>query len=244
MPSDQVYSSTRWRKLRLKVIAEQPVCVLCNRLPSNVVDHRIAWKSAKSEQEREYLLWDRSNLRGCCKTCHDRKTSAKDNPHAFGRWQKIPDYIERPRMPVTIVCGAEGSGREMYVSHNFGAGDLIIDHRQIAMRLSGENLHRADMKKWLAPAMLERNRILSTLSTARYDGAWLVVSGEKLSDRRKWREVLGCKVIVLETDIDVCEERIRHSPRLNRKRHIASVTRWWKNYTADPKDTVVRNAML
>lgn len=65
-----------WRRLRLAVLAEEPLCRFCKAegkvTPATVVDHidGNAWNRA------------RLNLRPLCKPCHDRRT-ARDQ--AFGR---------------------------------------------------------------------------------------------------------------------------------------------------------------
>jgi 5-methylcytosine-specific restriction protein A len=65
-----LYKSREWRLLRAHVLQEEPFCRMCGA-PANVVDHvehGPAWR------ER---FFDRTNLRGLCKTCHDRR-SARD----------------------------------------------------------------------------------------------------------------------------------------------------------------------
>lgn len=85
------YNTARWRKLRAQVLAEEPLCrcddhrmmavgdagVLFGSTPdapiSTVVDHITPHRGDES------LFYDRSNLRGMAKRCHDRKTSKQDS---------------------------------------------------------------------------------------------------------------------------------------------------------------------
>jgi len=60
----------RWRKLRLLVISEQPICADCQRAASTDVDH-IKAKTKGGDDSRE-------NLVGLCHSCHSRKTYRED----------------------------------------------------------------------------------------------------------------------------------------------------------------------
>ncbi len=69
------YKSARWQRLRKQVLLDEPLC-MCERcdggrrrvLPSNTVDHKIPHRGDP------VLFWDRDNLQGLYKRCHDRKT--------------------------------------------------------------------------------------------------------------------------------------------------------------------------
>jgi 5-methylcytosine-specific restriction protein A len=65
----------RWRKLRLIVLAEEPVCRMCGREASEHVDHIVARAKGGSDE--------RENLQGLCASCHARKTARHDG--GFGR---------------------------------------------------------------------------------------------------------------------------------------------------------------
>ena len=66
------YRRATWRKLRLIVLRENPLCVHCAdkgiTKQADVVDHIVPvkkWKEGELEQ---------SNLQGLCHPCHNRKT--------------------------------------------------------------------------------------------------------------------------------------------------------------------------
>ena len=76
--SKQLYDTTRWQRLRKRVLLEHPLCVECERrgrvTPATVVDHIVPHKGNLE------LFWDENNLQGLCKNCHDSKTTKE------GRW--------------------------------------------------------------------------------------------------------------------------------------------------------------
>jgi 5-methylcytosine-specific restriction protein A len=59
-----------WRKLRPLVLARDPLCRDCGRLPSLHVDHVVARERGGSDAL--------ANLQGLCHACHSRKTVRAD----------------------------------------------------------------------------------------------------------------------------------------------------------------------
>lgn len=63
------YGSARWRKFRLLVLEERPLCVACPRpTPATEVDHIIP------RSEAPHLAYVASNVQPLCETCHADKT--------------------------------------------------------------------------------------------------------------------------------------------------------------------------
>jgi 5-methylcytosine-specific restriction protein A len=62
-----------WRRLRLVVLAEEPLCRFCQErglvVPAEVVDH------IQPISESPALRLERTNLRSLCKSCHDSHTA-------------------------------------------------------------------------------------------------------------------------------------------------------------------------
>lgn len=64
----KLYSTPMWRGLRLRVLAEQPICNDCQVGASTECDH------IKPHRGDPALFWDRANLQGLCTFCHGVKT--------------------------------------------------------------------------------------------------------------------------------------------------------------------------
>lgn len=77
-------STRAWRKLRDRVISEEPYCTL--RLPgctgaSQTADHVLTYA------RRPDLAMERSNLRGACRHCNQKRGNGRREPMpAAHRW--------------------------------------------------------------------------------------------------------------------------------------------------------------
>lgn len=71
-----LYSKSRWKKLRKQIILRDPVCTICRKAPSEVVDH-IEHDAANSR------FFDPSNLRGTCATCNNRRGNSDIDRPAY-----------------------------------------------------------------------------------------------------------------------------------------------------------------
>lgn len=78
----ELYRTPRWRALRRQVLLEEPVCRtrLCGNR-SVIVDH------VRPHQGDPLLFFNRANLAGRCKRCHDAKTAGFDG--GFGNRRRM-----------------------------------------------------------------------------------------------------------------------------------------------------------
>ena len=71
------YNTARWRKLRQDHLSAFPLCWYCDQMgmitTADTVDHIQPHKGDFD------LTWQWSNLRSCCKRCHDSAAALKDN---------------------------------------------------------------------------------------------------------------------------------------------------------------------
>jgi len=68
----QLYKTEAWRTLKRLVLLEQPMCACGCGGRSTVVDH------IRPHRGDSALFFDRGNLQGMTKICHDRKTAKYD----------------------------------------------------------------------------------------------------------------------------------------------------------------------
>lgn len=226
----------QWQKLRLLVLADEPLCRFCKErglvVPADEVDH-IDGNSFNNE---------RANLRPLCRACHLQRT-AQDQ--AFGKMQWRPDWLKPSVVPLVIVCGPPASGKTTYVREHRGTDDLVIDLDVIASELSGQSLHGWDRGKWLTPAIRARNEMLGDIARQadRWPAAWLIVSEPKAEYRQWWADHIKPKAImVIEALPDTCMARVRSDPDRPRDRTYEAISKWWSDYERREGDEIVRTA--
>ena len=62
----EVYSTSQWKSLRLRILVSEPFCRQCGR-PASQVDHIKAIEDGGDP-------WDEANLQPLCPRCHSAKT--------------------------------------------------------------------------------------------------------------------------------------------------------------------------
>ena len=221
-----------WVKLR-KFILERDayLCQECYRrkklTPATDVDH-IVPKSAGGTD-------DESNLQSLCMACHKMKSMLESG----NRPSIIPNFRDKPLIPVTLVCGPSGAGKSTYVKQNAKPNDLVLDLDDILVRISGQEIH-TDYDRFLKIAIQERNSRLGALANpSDYTKCWLIVGAPTYSERRKWKESLNAEVIVLMPPEDVCKERVKHRDKYRDWDTI--IDTWFHKYSQGRDETVIRS---
>ena len=249
----------RWRKLRARHIASEPLCRECRRLgrvrAGEVVDH------IRPHDGREALLYDEKNLQTLCKTCHDshkrRVESGASIPTAGfgGRDEFVPPTVSddlfwptgmRPSAcPLTIVYGPPASGKSTYIRERAEPGDITIDMDDIVAELCGRA--RETTKAIRYRALMERNRRLSSLWLADpAKRAWFPTTVAKRGPRASLeRQLRPVEVVVMDTPLEECVRRIRADLERPAREHEELARRWWREYArVIPPSDQVRNSHI
>lgn len=74
--SSKIYGTARWKKLRLQVLQEEPVCHWCQQRESKHADHLIPLVVIEEQGGDPY---DRENLVGSCAECNVHRGSKLGN---------------------------------------------------------------------------------------------------------------------------------------------------------------------
>jgi 5-methylcytosine-specific restriction endonuclease McrA len=73
-----VYNTRTWRNLRLRKLAESPLCEICKNLEiltlATEVHHKIAISNGKTIKEKRTLGFDYQSLQSICNDCHKKIT--------------------------------------------------------------------------------------------------------------------------------------------------------------------------
>jgi len=74
--------------------------------------------------------------------------------------------------------------------------------------------------------------------------AWLIVAEPRAHWRQWWVDKMGVRVVVLETPLPVCVERVTCDDRRStvevRQRHCEGIGWWWANYERRDDDLIIR----
>lgn len=247
--SRQVTRTKRWKVLRIEILERDGFrCRECSAKGRLEVDH------IKPVRTHPELSYDPANLQALCPSCHTRKTRLEcghkpRNPKARewdaavsdleankkpkGQWS-VPFDLLPSRVPVMVVCGPPGAGKNTYITANAAPTDMVIDFDDYLASVGGAKWDKDPERVQAAFRM--RNGALRSLNTKRRGTAWLPITAPSLAERNEWKRRLGrAKIIMLAVDADTCKARIRADP--DRQHAIepmcAGVDRWWRIYAAD-----------
>lgn len=82
--SDARYNTTRWRRIRARQLAKEPLCAFCQMrgiaAVANTVDHIVPHRGDAAR------FWSTTNLQSLCAPCHSSTKQAAENigPGATG----------------------------------------------------------------------------------------------------------------------------------------------------------------
>ncbi len=144
--------------------------------------------------------------------------------------RRLPRDLRPSRIPLTIVCGPPGAGKSTYLRQHVRPEDVLIDLDQIKGEISGLPEHHTTSSEIVPLALEERNRRLRALaSDTTHRQAWFVVSAPDPDDRKLWASMLGGRVELIATPLDVCIQRINADPTRvgHRSRMVAAARSWW-----------------
>jgi len=256
------YNTTAWRKLRALHLNLHPFCEHClaagKHKTANTVDHRIAISQGGDPFPSHDGLASycagchsaktaRSGEAGAVRTWKPRKGcnpdgSPLDRAHPWlggtgtitkaTQDRRMPTDLGKSAIPLTIVCGAPGSGKSTYVREHARDGDVIICLDTIMQKISGKPEHQTP--PWcITQALDTRNAMLRALATASRHAegarAWFIVSAPSPRDREKWAARLGGRLHVMDTPSAECVRRIKaDGSRAGRQdRMITAALSWW-----------------
>ncbi|MFD1106019.1 AAA family ATPase [Sphingobium olei] len=257
--ADWPYNTATWKRLRLAHLALFPMCEGCEAMGrmtmANTVDHRVSINaggdpfpshdglasycpgchSAKTARGIEAgAVRTKKPRRGC-----NPDGSPIDSAHPWNGGdgllsaaaieRRMPSDLRPARIPLTIVCGAPGSGKSTYVREHARSRDIVICLDTIMQQISGLPEHMAP-PHLLASGLERRNAMLRALADDdEHAAAWFIVSAPKACDRRSWTARLGGRLIVMETPLAECVRRIRADAgrQLRVTQMVAAAVEWW-----------------
>jgi len=266
---------SRWERARLVYLRQFPLCVKCEAsglfVAATVVDHIVPHRGD------QVLFWDsENNWQSLCKSHHDSEKQSEErlgysprigadgwpldpahpantgkSPTQHGNAVTHPRWFRPVYVPLTIVCGAPGSGKSYYVRQHAGPKDRIICFDIIACRLFGQGeatrTHAKLDSAMVGQVLRARNEELADLMRASareaWSAAWLVVTEPTAEGREWWAEhVKPVQIVVMATPAATCKARVASDATAGDARHStvdASIDRWWSAFSKRAQDTLV-----
>lgn len=216
-----IYHSVQWRKLRLLHLRSSPLCAVCQQ-PAVVADHITPIRQGGHP-------WAMENLQSLCLVCHSKKRNMESQP------DYIPKFQGSFTCPVTLVCGAPGSGKSYYVRAHMLPDDLVIDLDYLVQALSWQPLY-AKPFSLVSAALIARNAVLQHLCTPNIGlrHAWIISGAPLLIERQKFK-IAGASVVLIASTEASCLARIGNDPQ--RKQNCEAwrsvVQRWFEKHQPD-----------
>lgn len=152
-------------------------------------------------------------------------------------------------MSIHVVAGPPGSGKTTYALERMVAGeDLLLDFDAVRGALTQRPEHE------LTPTLdrYVQRAVYSTQDIIQYRleqgdslpaSTWITRGLAKADEREQLAKDLGAQVIVLETPLDTCLERIdaRDISEEAKAEQKAAARRWWSDYEPRGADQVVKD---
>ena len=188
------YHSTEWKHKRQEILErDYGLCQRCG-MDAELVDHIIPSKDDWSDR------LNNDNLQSLCRGCHKIKTKRE--------WMKHHKGLER-YMNINIICGLPASGKSTYVKRHMTEHDLIYDYDELMHALSGLPMQQGnhDLHDYITLFFDQMLRKLKAEQT--FNNVWII---KTLPDKRidtLLSNYHRINHIVIMTDPNVCEERLR-----------------------------------
>lgn len=139
-------------------------------------------------------------------------------------------------MPVRLITGPPGAGKNTYVEKKFKDGDFVVDFDEI--RATHPQLSTDQLK-------VIRNGLEEIAKTWEGD-AWVIRCVADAEKRQTLAQSLGAvETVVLETDAETAKARIKERNR-NPERNdevFGAIDEWWSQYGVVASDVIVKPDM-
>ena len=222
------YASTAWKKTQAAYMSSQHyLCERCGNM-ARIVHHRKYITEANIIDPWVTLDWD--NLEALCMDCHNKEHGAVFSPDNGISFDEHGNVIKRSN--VFLVCGSPGSGKSWYVSKHKNEHDLVVDMDYICAALMGEpGALYMDVEAVLGMALEVRALLYKLIASRRgkWRRAWVITSVASADEQRAIAHELNGEVIMIDTPLPVCLERIQNDARradvVIKYQQLAR--RWW-----------------
>lgn len=235
----QLLYDRKWRKRRAAWLAVNPWCENCldygKYEPAEDVHHVIPHRG-------DVRSFNSGPLQSLCHFCHSRITR-QEMVNTTGSY--YPLIFDRFPMPVYLVAGAPGSGKNTFISQKAQPEDVIIDLDLIIVSMTGLPMYSPVSIGEVNRSFQKRNQWLMELQQDQsgVGAVWFINTGWRTSDRRIWCDILHPKsVYVIMANKEECIRRIRSDNRRDRvaTEQCEAVEKWHEFFTPRDGEIIIR----
>jgi len=219
-----------WRRIREQVLRRDrflcqcPDCITAAvPKPADEVDHISNERDAFGRLDD-----DLSNLRAVNSECH-RRITRQQIARAGQIATMYPDWMPVTAKPLVVVCGPPGAGKTTHARDMAEPGDLLIDLDYLAIDVLGKHLWHCSPEERKGVIRV-RNEMLAEFMRGhtKHTRCILIDTAGKFKRRKFWLD-RGAEVVVMDTDKEMCRERVRgdtERPAAQNESRLAAIDRW------------------
>jgi 5-methylcytosine-specific restriction protein A len=236
----QLLYDRKWRKKRAVWLAANPWCENCMDYgkyePAEDVHHVIPHRG-------DVRIFNSGPFQSLCHYCHSRITR-QEMENTTGNY--YPLIFDRFPMPIYMVSGAPGSGKNTFIAQKAQPGDVIIDLDLIIVSMTGLPLYAPVSKGVVDRSFQKRNQWLLELQKDQGEvgAVWFINGGWRTSDRRIWCDILHPEsVYVIMAKEEECIQRIQADTRRARvaEDQCEAVHRWFEFFRPRDGEIIIQS---
>lgn len=231
------YNSGAWKKTQaLYMESQNYICENCGGVACVV--HHIKYLTPENISDPEITLnWD--NLKALCYECHAIEHLGETARLSGIAFDEDGNVVKQSN--VFLVCGCIGSGKSSYVANHKTGADLVVDLDYICAALLGEPERLYRNAEAVLSVALEVCGLLYQIIRARrgkWKRAFVITSVANIAEQRAIANELNAEIILINTPLDVCIERIRKDERRkgSHKTYEDLAVKWRKEYERSLKN--------
>jgi len=215
MRSRSSYYGRPWRKLRITLLNNEPLCRICGQ-PANEVDHIVAVDAGGTD--------DPSNLQPLCRSCHAAKTRAEhQHPQASGT------------LRVVVVWGPPASGKTTYINTHKRDGDVVLDLDALIAAIGGDRHWVRTPHWWRIAWDLFHDATRATLTyTPERQTVWIQSGNELSFEADNYGRPIEVSSVRIEASPATCiKQAMQRGASYDSSREI--VEKWFKTLRVSAK---------
>ena len=131
-----------------------------------------------------------------------------------------------------IVAGPPGAGKSTWVKERLKPGEMVFDWDDVKSALVGSGKTHTDAAEMLPLLTDVRDAVFEAIASHKNPGKCYVITCKNdMETLRKWQQYLDADLMVMDTPIEICKERVKEdTTREDKQRFYTLIDEWFKNW--------------